>query len=150
VAVTPELGPGNGPLTGVHVRFDQPVNLLPVAFNAYLESNWTDGALPSVTLTDLNGNSAPLRLESYDDDTNTPNFVLLSGLPSGVYFLGLSGDGRLGVTSLSGAPLAGNVALPGAHKFLTMFRVSGAAGITNTYTSQPGNDDLAHAQQLGV
>src|SRR5262249_49336094 len=138
VAVTPETAPDNGALMGVHVRFDEPVNLLPVAFNAFLETQWQDGTLPSVALTGPGGSVAPLRLESYDDATSTANFVLLSGVPAGAYSLVLSGDGPGGIASATGTPLAGNVGLPGEHEFLATFGVSHAASSSTAFTSQPG------------
>src|SRR5206468_353433 len=51
VAVTPDTGPGgHGPLTGLRVRFDGPMNLLSLTFNAFLETQGHSGSLSSVTL----------------------------------------------------------------------------------------------------
>jgi hypothetical protein len=147
VAVTPDTGPtGTGPLAGLHVRFDQPVNLLAVAFQAFLESQWHDGTLSSVRLFGPNNIAPALRLESYDDATNTASFVLLSAVPAGDYTFVLFGDGPEGIASATGTPLAGN----GGDVFVTHFLVSGDASPRSTFTSQPGNDDLAHAQLVGV
>jgi hypothetical protein len=148
VSVTPDTGPdGHGPLTALHVRFDEPVNLLPVAFNAFLESH--NGGLSSVTLTAPDQSTAPLRLESYDSATNTATFILLSPTPAGEYSLQLSGDGPEAITSATGTPLAGNVTLTGEHRFETTFQVSGAPPRWAA-SFQPGSHDPQHPQNVGV
>jgi hypothetical protein len=150
VAVTPDLGPNNGPLVGLQVRFDEPVNMLAAAYTAYVETDWQDGTLPSVTLTGPDNTSAALRLTSYDDATNTASFILLCPMPVGDYDLGIAGDGPLGITSLSGTPLDGNVALPGESRFQATFHVDTADSGTTTFFAQPGDNGPGNAQQLGV
>ncbi|HEX5271245.1 MAG TPA: hypothetical protein VFW33_12180, partial [Gemmataceae bacterium] len=151
VAVTPDTGPkGDGPLTAVHVRFDQPVNLLSLAFERYLEtaaSGTANGALPSANLTS-GGQSFDVRLDSYDGATNTATFILLSPVPGGQYTLTLSGDGAEGIEGLGGAPLAGN--RPGGHTFAASFTVAGEAGEGDDRVTLPGFNDPHHAQPIGT
>ncbi len=151
VSVTPATGPdGNGPLTAINVRFDQPVNLLALAFERYEQTGQTgtpNGALVSATLT--NGQqTAELRLGSYDDATNTATFILLAPVAPGQYTLTLSGAGSQGIAGFSGAPLAGNV--PGTNTFVSTFSVVGAAWDGNDWTALPGFNDPQHAQPIGV
>jgi hypothetical protein len=153
VSVVPDRGPtGDGPLTGVRVRFSQPVNLLPLAFQAFQDSlaqtGSPNGALSSVALTDALGRQYDLRLESYDDTTNTAAFVLLDGVPPGTYTLHLSGRGPQAITSPSGTPLAGNG--PGGTEFTASFAITGAPGDATSWASLPGFDSTQHPQPIGV
>jgi hypothetical protein len=153
VAVAPDTGPGgNGPLTGVSVRFDQPVNLLSLGFAAFQQSmaqgGQPNGALASVTLTDAFGQQQPLRLESYDPTTNTATFILLSPVPAGTYTLHLSGAGPQAITNIGGTPLAGNI--PGSSDFVTTFAVTGTASSTSSVPTLPGFTSTQHAQDLGA
>jgi hypothetical protein len=153
VAVTPDTGPtGNGPLTGVRVRFSQAVNLQSLAFQAFqqslAQSGSPNGALGSVTLADASGKSYDLRLESYDDATNTATFILLDAVPPGTYTLRLSGAGPQGITNIGGVPLAGNVS--GMSDFVTTLVSQGAASGTTAWSSLPGFDSPDHAQPIGV
>jgi hypothetical protein len=146
VAVLPDTGPtGAGPLTGVRVRFSQPVNLLPLEFQAFQQSQAQtgngSGALASATLTDAQGQPCALRLESYDGATNTATFILLGAVPPGAYTLRLSGAGPQGITGDAGAPLADFVT--------TLFSGTAANGATSR-PSLAGFDGPGHAQPLGV
>src|SRR5262249_2365495 len=106
VAVTPDTAAADGTLTGVRVRFSQPVNLLSLGFQAvqhWLADAGDHGAaLASVTLTDASGHAYDLRLGSYDDVTNTATFVLLDAVPLGRYTLRLSGTGPQAITNDGG------------------------------------------------
>ncbi len=143
---------GGHPLTTIQVRFDQPVNLLSLAYTAYNQSlqqtGLPDGALSAATLTDAQGNAAQLRLQSFDDTTNTATFLLLDAVPSGTYTLRLSGLGPEGITNFGGVPLAGND--PRTGDFLAQIVVTGARGDTLDWQQQGGHNDPAHAQVLGV
>jgi len=151
VSVAPDTGPGGGgPLTSIQVRFDEPVNLLSVAFQTYLQTQWQNGTLSAVTLSGPGNAPAPLRLESYDAVTNTATFVVLSAVTPGQYTLTLSGDGPDGIATFDGSPLVGNVPGPGEHDFVTTFRVFGSASGQTTVQSQPGNDYPGEAQPVGV
>jgi hypothetical protein len=150
VAVKPDTGPdGSGPLTAVRVQFDQPVNLLALAYQRYLQTaavGMMNGALPSVTLSD-GQQTYDLRLGDYDGATNTATFILLNGVPPGQYTLTLSGDGAEGIESAGGVPLAGNT--PGGT-FTASFSVTGEPWGGNDWGSLPGFNDPSHAQPIGV
>jgi hypothetical protein len=153
VAVKADTSPaGNEPLAGVQVRFSQPVNLHSLTFEAFQQSlaqtGTACGALASATLTDVSGKSYDLRLESYDDATNTATFILLDAVPPGTYTLRLSGAGPLGITNVGGVPLAGNVA--GTTDFVTTLVSRGAASGTTAWSSLPGFGTPDHAQPIGV
>jgi hypothetical protein len=153
VSVVPDQGPaGDGPLTAVRVRFSQPVNLVPLAFQAFqaslAQTGSSNGALASVALTDALGRPYDLRLESYDDTTNTATFVLLDGVPPGTYNLQLSGAGPQAITGAGGTPLAGN--LPGSTDFTASFAVTGAPGDVTSWASLPGFDSPQRAQPIGA
>jgi hypothetical protein len=151
VSVRPDMGPaGNGPLTGIRVRFDQPVNLLALAFQRYQQTppgQMANGALTSVTLSDGH-QSYDLRLGSYDDATDTASFVLLNSVPPGRYTLTLSGDGPEGIAGFGGVRLAGNVR--GTNDFMTSFAVVGEPWEGNDWDTLPGFNDPRHAQPIGV
>jgi hypothetical protein len=151
VSVRPDMGPnGDGPLTAVRVRFDQPVNLLELAFDRYLQippGGMPTGALESVTLSD-GVHSFDLRLGSYDDATNTATFILLDSVPPGRYTLALSGAGPEGIAGLGGARLAGNGG--STNDFTTSITVVGAPWEGNDWVSLPGFNDPQHAQPIGV
>jgi len=151
VAVTSD-STGGGPLTTINVKFDQPVNLLALAFAAYQQSlqqtGLPDGTLPAATLSDANGNLTPLRMQSFDAATNTATFVLLDAVPNGTYTLELSGLGPQGITNFGGAPLVGND--PTTGDFLSQIVVTGARGDTLNWQQQAGHNDPAHAQSIGV
>jgi hypothetical protein len=151
VAVKPDTGPdGSGPLTAVRVQFDQPVNLLALAYQRYLQTPpgaTPDGSLSSVTLT--NGQQTyDLRLGNYDSATNTATFILLNGVPPGQYTLALSGAGAEGIASAAGVPLAGSI--PGGSTFTTSFAVTGQPPVGNDWESLPSFNDPKHAQPIGV
>jgi hypothetical protein len=149
VSVRPDMGPaGDGPLTAVRVQFDQPVNLLALAFERYLATPAApDGSLASATLGD--GHQLyDLRLGSYDDATNTATFILLEAVPPGRYTLTLSGDGPEGIVGESGLALAGNG--PGGAPFTTIFTVTGSAGGQTSWATASGFDTPQHAQPVGA
>jgi hypothetical protein len=153
VAVLPQAAPtGAGPLTGVRVRFSQPVNLQTLGFQTYQQLLATPdsatGTLASVSLTDAAGHSYALALDSYDAATSTASFVLLDGVPAGVYTLRLSGTGPQGITNYGGIPLQGNV--PGSTLFSASFVVTNSGSSATSYLSLPGFASLSNAQPLGV
>jgi hypothetical protein len=151
VSVTPDTGPtSNGPLAAIGVRFDQPVNLLALAFERYAQTAQTgtpSGALDSVTLTDALGQSYDVRLQSYDSTTNTATFIPLDPVPPGQYTLTFSGSGPEGITNLGGVPLVGNV--PGGD-FVATFSVLGGVSNTLSWASQPGYDSTQDPQPIGA
>ncbi len=153
VSVAPATGPaGSGPLTAIRVRFDQPVNLLALAYARHEQAMATggpDGALSSVTLTDAGGHSYDvLRLQSYDSATNTATFILLDAVPAGRYTLRLSGGGAEGIANLGGVPLGGNV--PGTADYVATFTVSATASDASSWSSLPGHDGVQNPQALGT
>ncbi|HEX5270620.1 MAG TPA: hypothetical protein VFW33_09050, partial [Gemmataceae bacterium] len=145
VAVTPDTGPGgNGPLTGLRVRFDQPVNLLGLATRRYLQTAPTgvpDGGLSSVTLTDAAGHPYDVRLASYDNDTNTATLILLDPVPAGEYTLHLSGTGPEAIAGASGVPLDGG-------EFSTTFAVAVGGNTERYWTPEVGFDSPQNPQPV--
>lgn len=147
-SVAPDTGPGGGgPLTAIRVQFDQPVNLLPLSFAAFQQTGNADGTLSAVSLKDAHGTPYALRLESFDDATNTATFILLDAVPAGSYTLRLSVAGPQGITNLGGARLVGN---DPSGDFVAQFSVSGTHGDTFSWATQAGHNDPAHAQAIGV
>ena len=151
VAVSADSSRG-GPLTTIQVRFDRPVNLTSLAYAAYSQSlqqtGLPNGALAAATLVDSQGHYTPLRLQSYDDATNTATFLLLDGVPNGTYTLRLSGLGGQGITSFGGTPLAGND--PATGDFLAQIVVTGSRPDTLNWQQEGGHNSPAHAQSMGV
>jgi hypothetical protein len=136
VAVTP--GPGDSlaaPPTSLTVRFNGPVNLQELAFQAYQRAQ--QGILTSVYVQGADGAQYYPRLQSFDPATGQATFLMLDRLPVGNYELHLSGP--QGLTDFAGNPLAGNE--PGGD-YVVPFTVSG--------TGVPAPTDPAGPQQLGV
>jgi hypothetical protein len=136
VAVTP--GPGDSldaPPTFLTVRFDGPVNLQELAFQAYQRAQ--QGALTAVYVQGTDGARYYPRLQSYDPTTGQATFLMLDRLPVGNYDLHLSGPA--GLTDFAGNPLASNE--PGGD-YVVPFTVGG--------TGVPAPTDPAGPQELGV
>ena len=132
-----------GPPTTVDVHFSGPVDLGLLAFQDFQNNLQSD--LASVFIQDANGATFVPRLLSYDATTFEAQFFLLDRLPTGTYTLHLSGAD--GLTDFSGNPLAGNS--PGGDYVFT-FTVTGAPALNLHAATALGNDDSAHAQDLGV
>jgi hypothetical protein len=104
--------PGNGailtaPPTQLVVRFSEPINFRPLLFQNF-DSN-RPYQLQSVYVEDSQGTfrSVP-RVESWDPVTNTATFLMLDGLPDGVYHLHLSSAGPVGLRDFADNPLVAN------------------------------------------
>lgn len=146
VAVTPARGTTlSAPPTRLTVRFSEAVNLLPLAYEAFLQTSVSTVA--PVWVEAENGTRSYPRLEGYDTSTNQATFLMLDGLANGNYELHLSG--ALGLVDFAGRPLVGNDA---SGDYVVAFSVNGPERGTNgdplTWASQEPNDDAA--QDLGV
>jgi hypothetical protein len=129
--------------TDIDVRFSGPVNLQQLAFAAFEHNLPSD--LAAIFVQDANGATFVPRLTSYNPNTFDAHFILLDRLPTGTYQLHLSG--AAGLADFSGNQLAGNTL---GGDFVDTFTVTGAPALSSPVPTQLGNDDVAHAQNLGV
>ncbi len=140
------------PPTQLTVQFSEPVNLQELAFEAFQLTAQTTSAptyIPPIYLQGADGSKYVPRLESYDSATNTGTFLMLDGLANGSYQLHFSGP--LGVRDFADNPLVGNDA---SGDYVVHFTVQGPVrgtdGTGRNWSNQEPNDDLDHAQDLGV
>jgi hypothetical protein len=146
------LSPAGGsvlsaPPTQLVVQFSCPMNLQQLAYQAYLQT--TQNQLSPVYIQAANGTRYYPRLISYDPDSGQATFQILDALPNDIYQLHLSGP--LGLEDFAGDPLVGN---DPSGDFISPFTVQATPRGTNgnplVWTSQVGNNNLQHAQDLGV
>jgi hypothetical protein len=137
----------SSPPTQLTVQFSAPVNLQPLVYYAFQQTSQT--ALSMFYIQGSDGTKYFPRLLSYDQASGQANFLMLDGLANGRYQLHLSGP--LELTDFGGNPLAGNDA---SGDYIVHFTVSspprGTGGDPLNRTDQEPNDDLSHAQDLGV
>jgi hypothetical protein len=125
--------PGASPARFV-VQFNEPINIQQLVNQA---TQTTPPLPPYLVFVQGAGPTRYLpRLESYDSATNQATFVMLDGLPSGVYQLHLSGPHGLG--DWADVPLAGND--PASGDFVYTFTVSDP-------DRSPGQDPLNRHNQ---
>jgi hypothetical protein len=147
-SITPSNGSLlNAPPTQLTVQFSEPVNLIPLANDAFLEHN--QSSISSVYVLGPDGTKYFPRLISFDDATNTATFMMLNGLANGVYQIHLSGAN--GLTDFAGNPVQGNSP---SGDYVAYFMVSGPVrGINGDplhWADQEPNDSLTQPQNLGV
>jgi hypothetical protein len=149
-ATTPAYGfRFDAPPTQLVVQFSKPVNLEQLVYQTFRQRSSSE--LDAVFVQGAGGKKYYPRLIAYDRATNQATFLMLDGLANGWYQLHVSGSGPLGVTDFAGNPVVGN-SLSG--DYVVSFAVSGPARGTNgnplLWLDQEPNNDLAHAQALGV
>lgn len=127
--------------TRLVVRFDAPVNLQQLAHTAYVRSGVS--RVSSVFVRSDAGEVYHPRLESYDPATNTATFLMIDRLGAGAWGLHLSGP--LGLTDLSGNPLAGND--PGGDHVARFHVAEAGEGGDRTFAG-PSSQEEPH--RLGV
>jgi hypothetical protein len=129
------------------VQFSDLVNVQQLAYVAAQQNGLA--TLNAVYVLGADGKKYYPRVDSYDAITNQATFLMLDALPNGVNVLHLSGS--LGLTDLSGNALVGN---DPSGDYVVSFTVNGPARGTNgnplVWTDQEPNNDLSHAQLLGV
>lgn len=148
-ATTP--GSGNvlrAPPTTLTVRFDKPVNLQQLAYQAFLQ--FSQATPSSVFIQPVGGGQHVVpRLQSYDPTTGQASFLMLDGLANGDYELHVSGP--LGISDFDGNALAANDV---SGDYVVRFTVAGPSRGTNgdplQWTASITNGDPAQPQDLGV
>ncbi|HZU34337.1 MAG TPA: hypothetical protein VFA18_00430, partial [Gemmataceae bacterium] len=142
-------GPGQtlvGPPTELTVRFDKPVNLQQLAFEAFQQT--AQDALAPVYIQGPQGRYYP-RLEGFDPTTDQATFLMLDGLAPGTYQLHLSGP--QGLTDLAGLPLVGNSP---SGDYVVSFTVADSHRGTNgdplLWTDREPNESFSRPLVLGT
>lgn len=154
VTATPTAGADLAvPPTQLVVQFSKPVLLAQLAGQNFFQSGQTPGTVPAVFIqgtTDAGTSFGPYypRFQSFDEGTDEATFLMMDGLPNGVYQLHLSG--AQGLTDFAGNPLVGN---DPSGDYVTTFTVHdparGNQGDIENWTSQEPNDDPGHPQVIG-
>ncbi len=135
------------PPTTFTIRFDSPVNIAQLAFNAYNHTG--SSQLACAYIQESDGTIYYPRLQSYDPTTNTATFVMLDACAPGQYAFHLSG--AQGLTGLAGNALAGN---DPSGDFVIHFKVGntsrGAWGNPTCWMDNGGNNNPSTPQILGA
>jgi hypothetical protein len=145
----PEGAVLSAPPTAIDVRFDAPMNLEALAFEAYAQNFTT--AIPQVYIAASDGSIISPRLTAYDPATNQATFSLLDALPNGDYTFHLV-CGSQGLTDLAGRSLAPNDFYSG--DYITHFTVNGPLrgsldGGPTAWNTSESNDSLTAPQVIG-
>jgi methionine-rich copper-binding protein CopC len=137
----------DAPPTQLTVRFDEPVNLQPLAFQAFQQNS--QDTISAVYIQGADGTKYFPRLQAYDGTTNQATFLMLDGLANGTYQLHLSGPN--GLADFGGNPLVGN---DPSGDYVTTFQVAGplrgSKGDPLTWANQVSHDTLSNPQIVGV
>jgi hypothetical protein len=135
------------PPTRLTITFSEPINLLPLANQAFHEEESSNEAL--VFVQNSKGARFVPRYESFDPATNQVTLLMLDALPKGSYELHLAGPA--GLTDLGGNPLEGN---DPSGDYVVRFKVSGSPrgsqGSATDWISSEPNDDWDSAQDIGT
>jgi hypothetical protein len=138
------------PPTQLTVRFNEPVNLSLLAFEAYQHNPGSDPT--AVFIQGSGGTRYYPRLTGFDPVTNEAMFLMLDGLPNGAYELHLSG--KAGLADFAGNALVGNDPADPSGDYVVRFTVGGAPrgvnGNPHTWADRESNNTPPNAQSLGV
>ncbi len=140
------------PPTQFVVQFSKPVLLAQLASEDFYLPGKTPNSVSAVFIEGTTDNGVTFgpyypQFQTLDA-TNRATFLMLDGMPNGVYRLHFSG--ALGLTDFAGNPLVGN---DPSGDYVVHFTVEDAArgtqGNVQNWTSQEPNDDPQHPQVIG-